>query len=62
MPINVVHFKHHGNAQWGVIRSGVITPVPGAFATTGVFLEANSIDALSRLSGPTLKEAEIELL
>ena len=62
MPLNVVHFKHHGNAQWGVIRSGVITPVPGAFATTGVFLEANSIDALSRLSGPTLKEAEIELL
>jgi 2-keto-4-pentenoate hydratase/2-oxohepta-3-ene-1,7-dioic acid hydratase in catechol pathway len=62
MPLNVVHFKHHGNAQWGVICNGVITPVPGAFATTGAFLEANSIDALSWLSGPTLKEAEIELL
>ena len=62
MPLNVVHFKHRGNAQWGVIRNGAITPVPDAFATTGAFLEANAIDALSRLSGPTLRETEIELL
>jgi 2-keto-4-pentenoate hydratase/2-oxohepta-3-ene-1,7-dioic acid hydratase in catechol pathway len=40
----------------------MITPVPGAFETTGAFLEANSIDALSRLSGPTLRETEVELL
>lgn len=62
MPLNVLHFKHRGNAQWGVIRNGVITPIPGAFETTGAFLEANSIDALSRLSGPALRETEIELL
>jgi len=62
MPLHVVHFKHRGSAQWGVIRNGVITPVPDAFATTGAFLQANSIDALYRLSGPTLRETEIEIL
>jgi 2-keto-4-pentenoate hydratase/2-oxohepta-3-ene-1,7-dioic acid hydratase in catechol pathway len=62
MPLNVLHFKHRGNAQWGVIRNGVITPIPGAFETTCVFLQANSIETLSRLSGPRLKETEIELL
>ncbi len=62
MSLNVLHFKHDGRAQWGVIHGGRITPVPGAFETTGAFLEANSIEALSRLSGPTLKEADVELM
>jgi 2-keto-4-pentenoate hydratase/2-oxohepta-3-ene-1,7-dioic acid hydratase in catechol pathway len=62
MPLYVLHFKHRGNAQWGVIRNGFITPIPGAFETTGAFLEANSVDALCRLSGPALRETEIELL
>jgi 2-keto-4-pentenoate hydratase/2-oxohepta-3-ene-1,7-dioic acid hydratase in catechol pathway len=62
MPLYVVHFKYRGDAQWGVIRNGVITPIPGVFETTGAFLEANSIDALSRLSGPALGETEIDLL
>ncbi len=62
MSLNVLHFKHEGRAQWGVIRGGQITPVPGAFETTRAFLEANSIETLSRLSGPTLKEVDVELL
>jgi len=62
MSLNVLHFKHDGRAQWGVIHGGRIRPVPGAFETTGAFLEANSIDTLSHLSGPTLKEADVELL
>ncbi|MGD0563913.1 MAG: fumarylacetoacetate hydrolase family protein [Roseiarcus sp.] len=62
MPLHVLRFQHDGRAQWGVVRTGMITPVPGAFETTGAFLEANSIDALSRLSGPTLRETEVELL
>src|SRR5271166_4423645 len=62
MPLNVLHFKHRGNAQWGVIRNGVVTSIPGAFETTCAFLQANSIDALSRLNGPALRETEIELL
>ncbi|HME83686.1 MAG TPA: fumarylacetoacetate hydrolase family protein [Roseiarcus sp.] len=62
MPLNVLHFKHEGRAQWGVIRDGRITPVPKAFATTRAFLEANSIEALSQLSGATIKETDVELL
>ncbi len=62
MPLNVLHFKHEGRAQWGVVRDGLITPVPGVFATTRAFLEANSIEALSRLSASTLEEADVELL
>jgi 2,4-didehydro-3-deoxy-L-rhamnonate hydrolase len=62
MPLNVVHFRHEGRAQWGVVRNGLITPAPGVFETTRAFLEANSIEALSQLSGATIPEAEIELL
>ncbi|MGP0061137.1 MAG: fumarylacetoacetate hydrolase family protein, partial [Beijerinckiaceae bacterium] len=62
MPLNVLRFRHGSRAQWGVIRQGAITPIPGVFETTRTFLEANSIDALSRLGGPTLRETEIELL
>ena len=62
MPLNVLHYSHEGRPQWGVVRDGLITPVPGVFETTRAFLEANSIEALSRLSGPTLKEADVELL
>jgi 2-keto-4-pentenoate hydratase/2-oxohepta-3-ene-1,7-dioic acid hydratase in catechol pathway len=62
MALNVLHFKHRGDAQWGVIRNGVITPIPGVFETTRVFMEANSIDALSRLTGPALMETDVELL
>ncbi|MGB8259292.1 MAG: fumarylacetoacetate hydrolase family protein [Terracidiphilus sp.] len=62
MPLNVVHFKHRGNAQWGVIRNGVVTPIPGVFATTRAFLEANPIDALFRLNGSMLKETDVEIL
>ena len=62
MPLNVLHYSHEGRPQWGVVRAGLVMPVPGAFETTRAFLEANSIEALSRLSGPTVKEADVELL
>ncbi len=62
MPLNVLHFKHGGRPQWDVVRSGLVTPVPGAFETTGAFLEANAIETLSSLNGPTVKEADVELL
>ena len=62
MPLNVQHFKHEGRARWGVVRDGRITPVPGAFETTRAFLEANSIEALSRLDGPAVGESDVELL
>jgi 2-keto-4-pentenoate hydratase/2-oxohepta-3-ene-1,7-dioic acid hydratase in catechol pathway len=62
MPLNIVHFTHRGHAQWGVIRQGVITPVAGAFATTADFLKGNSVEALSRVGGPTLAERDVKLL
>jgi 2-keto-4-pentenoate hydratase/2-oxohepta-3-ene-1,7-dioic acid hydratase in catechol pathway len=62
MPLNIVHFTHRGHAQWGVIRQGLITPVAGAFATTADFLKANSVEALSRLGGPTLAGRDVKLL
>ena len=49
MPLNVLHFRHEGRPQWGVVRDGGVTPVPGDFATTRAFLEANSLEALARL-------------
>jgi 2,4-didehydro-3-deoxy-L-rhamnonate hydrolase len=62
MPLNVLHFKHEGRPQWGVVRGGLVTLVHGVFETTGEFLEANPIETLSHLSGPTVKEADVELL
>ena len=62
MPLNILHFRHQGRVQWGVVRDGKVTPVPGDFASTGAFLDANSLEALSQLQRPTIKEADIELL
>src|SRR6478672_4922448 len=62
MALNVIHFKHHGRAQWGVVRNGSVTPVPGNFATTGEFIGANSVEHLASLDDPTLSECEVELL
>ena len=56
MALNVIHFKHHGRAQWGVVRNGLITPVPGDFATTGEFIVANTVERLASLDDPTLRE------
>ena len=62
MPLNVLHYRHQGRPQWGIVRDGKVTPVPGDFPTTRAFLEANPLEALSRLEGPTIREADVELL
>jgi 2,4-diketo-3-deoxy-L-fuconate hydrolase len=62
MPLNVMHFKHEGRAQWGVVRNGLITPIPGDFATTADFISSNPIHRLAALEGTLLPEAEVELL
>jgi 2,4-diketo-3-deoxy-L-fuconate hydrolase len=62
MPLNVLHFIHQGRAQWGVVRDKLITPIPGEFETTAAFIRANRVEALSALSGPSIKEAEVKLL
>lgn len=62
MALNVIRFSHRRGAAWGIVRAGEITPVPGEFPTTADFLAAWSVDTLTALSGPTLAEADIELL
>jgi 2-keto-4-pentenoate hydratase/2-oxohepta-3-ene-1,7-dioic acid hydratase in catechol pathway len=62
MALNVLHFRHQGRAQWGVVRWGRVTPIPGEFPTTADFVRAHTVEALTALRGPTLQEAEVELL
>ncbi|GAB3090545.1 fumarylacetoacetate hydrolase family protein [Lysobacter terrae] len=62
MALNVIHFKHNGRAQWGVVRDGLVTPVPGDFATTSEFIIYNTIPHLASLDGPVLRETELQLL
>jgi len=62
MTLNVLHYQYQGRAEWGVVRDGKITPVPGAFATTADFIRGNAIEALKALRGATLDEADVEWL
>jgi len=62
MPLNILHFSHQGRSQWGVIREGRITPVPGDFATTADFLQANDIAQLSALDEPSIPESAVQWL
>lgn len=62
MPLSVLRFIHQGRTQWGVLRAGRITPVPGEYATTGEFIAANTLASLASLDGPTIAEDAIELL
>jgi 2,4-didehydro-3-deoxy-L-rhamnonate hydrolase len=62
MSLNILHFMHQGRAQWGVIRRGEITPIPGDYPTTADFLQAHTVETLSGLTGPTLKEHEVSWL
>lgn len=29
MAINVLHYRQHDHARWGVVDKGAITPIPG---------------------------------
>jgi 2-keto-4-pentenoate hydratase/2-oxohepta-3-ene-1,7-dioic acid hydratase in catechol pathway len=62
MSLHVLHYKHQDRAQWGVVRRGVITPIPGEFETTADFVRANRIETLSALTEPTIQESEVEWL
>ena len=62
MSLNVLHYRHQGRAQWGVVRKGAITPIPGAFETTADFIEANPLEKLAALSGPTIAESDVQWL
>ena len=62
MALHVLHYLHHGRAQWGVVANGTITPIPGEFKTTAEFIEANPVERLFVLSDPTIPESEVQWL
>ncbi|MBC8724804.1 fumarylacetoacetate hydrolase family protein [Paraburkholderia sp. 31.1] len=62
MSLHVLHYKHQGRAQWGVVRKGIVTPIPGEFETTADFIRVNPIETLSALTGPAIPESEVEWL
>ncbi|KWA30299.1 fumarylacetoacetate hydrolase [Burkholderia multivorans] len=62
MPLHVLHFRHRGRAQWGVVANGAVTPIPGEFATTASFLAANPVERLAMIDGPTIPEADVQWL
>jgi 2-keto-4-pentenoate hydratase/2-oxohepta-3-ene-1,7-dioic acid hydratase in catechol pathway len=62
MSINVIHFEHQGKNQWGVIRSGKITPIPGDFRDTASFVRSIDLKELKNLQGAALEEKEVTLL
>ncbi|AXF05734.1 fumarylacetoacetate hydrolase family protein [Paraburkholderia hospita] len=62
MALHILHYLHHGRAQWGVVANGAITPIPGEFRSTAEFIETNSVERLVVLSGPTIPESEVQWL
>jgi 2,4-didehydro-3-deoxy-L-rhamnonate hydrolase len=62
MSLHVLHYMHQGRAQWGVVRDGSITPIPGDFKTTAEFVRTCSVEALSALDGETIPERDVQWL
>ncbi|TDN62082.1 fumarylacetoacetate hydrolase family protein [Paraburkholderia sp. BL10I2N1] len=62
MAVHVLHYLHQGRAHWGVVANGAITPVPGEFTSTAGFIEANPVEQLLALDGPTIFESEVQWL
>lgn len=38
MALNVIHYRHEGEARWGVVRGDMVLPIPGSYATTRDFI------------------------
>ncbi|MCA8304807.1 fumarylacetoacetate hydrolase family protein [Burkholderia seminalis] len=62
MALHVLHYRHQGRAQWGVVTNHRITPIPGDYPTTGEFVRAHRIDELAALGGETIPESDVEWL
>src|ERR1700740_541528 len=62
MALHVLHYLHDGRARWGVVANGAITPIPGEFRSTAGFIQANPVERLFMLSGPTIPESEVQWL
>jgi 2,4-didehydro-3-deoxy-L-rhamnonate hydrolase len=62
MSLNVLRYRHEGRVHWGIVRSGLITPIPGNFDSTSAFIEANRVGQLAALTGPVVPESAVQWL
>lgn len=62
MAVNVVRYEVNGRIQWGVLRNGRITPVPGDFPTTSAFITGNRVEDLVQLRGEEVNAADVAIL
>lgn len=62
MPVHVVHFEHQNQAQWGVIRQGRISRIPGTYTSTGDLIRHTDLAELAGLLGDELTLDEVKLL
>ncbi len=62
MAVNAVRYEFQGRTQWGVLRAGRITPIPGDFPTTNAFILGHSVDELINLKGDEVSVADVRLL
>ena len=62
MAVNVVRYEFRGRIQWGVVREGRITPIPGDFPTTKAFIAGSSVSDLIRLRGDEVNVSEATIL
>jgi len=62
MAVNVIRYARQGATGWGVVRDRRVTPIPGAFATTGDFIAQNTLEILRGLSGETFDLDDVEIL
>lgn len=62
MAVNVARYEYQGHTQWGVVRDGRITPIPGIFPTTKAFVIGNSVQELAKLRDQTVAVSEVKIL
>lgn len=62
MSINTVRYEYQGQVQWGVLREGGITPIPGDYPTTGDFIAGVSPAGLRELKGETIAAEQVKIL
>lgn len=62
MPVYIVRYQHRDDTAWGVLRGRAITPIPGAFATTGDLLRRTSSAELAALGGDVVALDGVTLL
>lgn len=62
MIVYIVRYQHQDAVRWGVLRDRAITPVPGAFASTGDLIRGTALGDLAKLQGATVDVDAVSLL